>query len=251
MNQGIIDAYEEVRDGFSSDRVIADPAFNSLFIDACRRRGMQDPPVELNLQLLNARKKAALPTGSRRTMIRNQDEFAFASEMAIRALERKYKTTLDRVLCNPVTAEEFDHVASLIAPGYEPLQYRWAALRLRKAKLLKPEDIGKVAPPVTVVGPVQASQVVASSIPTQQGLYIFMNNESVLYVGEAQNLRRRLQKHFEHSDNKHLAHYLWEFGSDKLLLEYHVLEAATTASVRKALERELINSRRAEFNKQR
>jgi excinuclease UvrABC nuclease subunit len=47
----------------------------------------------------------------------------------------------------------------------------------------------------------------------------------VLYVGEAINLRKRLRKHLDHSDNKGLARWLWENGATDLHLKIHVLEA--------------------------
>ena len=74
---------------------------------------------------------------------------------------------------------------------------------------------------------------------------------NVLYVGEAQNLRNRIKKHLDHSDNKLLARYIWAFGSDDLFIEYHVLPEHLRTDVRKAMELELIRSRRAEFNVQR
>jgi hypothetical protein len=70
-------------------------------------------------------------------------------------------------------------------------------------------------------------------------------------VGEANNLRNRLEKHLDHSDVKSLAHWLWEHGANNLYLELHVLPDNTSTQVRRALEAELIRSRRAAFNIQR
>ena len=113
--------------------------------------------------------------------------------MAVRSLERRCQTTLDRILCDPTLATEFDQVAARIAPGFAPLQYRWAALRLRKVSQLKPEILGRVVP-TRVIGPMSASTVDLSAIPDEQGLYIITTREQVLYIGEAQSLRKRLRK---------------------------------------------------------
>jgi hypothetical protein len=67
-------------------------------------------------------------------------------------------------------------------------------------------------------------------------------------VGECENLRKRIRKHLEHSDNKGLAHWLWSHGALEMHLEYHVLPVEVTTRVRKALEAELILSRRPIFN---
>jgi hypothetical protein len=250
MRPIVVDAFEAVRDGFSVDRVIADPNLNERFVSECVRRAVVAAPVELNLLLLNLRKRAQIQRGSRRTIIGGQDAFGFAAEMAIRALERKHSTTLDRVLCDPQVATEFDSVAGAISPGYSSLEYRWAALGLRKAKRLRPEMLGRVVAS-KVHGPIIVTGLDPLQIPTEQGLYILTNRGKVLYVGEAQNLRSRLKKHFDHSDNKYLAQYIWETGTDDVLLEYHVLPESTSTRVRKAMELELIRSRRAEFNVQR
>ncbi|MCH8878760.1 MAG: GIY-YIG nuclease family protein [Planctomycetes bacterium] len=247
MNRYVLDAFEEVRHGFSVDRVIADPHLNSDFLDSCHRLGLTGTPVDLNLKLFNARKRGGLLRSSRRTVLQNQDGYAFAAEMAIRSLERKHQTTLDRVLCNPELAAEFDSVAMEIAPGHSPLEYRWAALCLRKKNRLKPEIVGR-AVPTTTLGPTAVATIDISQVPAQQGVYILTTHEQVLYIGEAQSLRARLKKHLEHSDNKLLARHIWEFGKDDLLIEYYVLPPATRTDVRRAMELELIRSRRPMFN---
>ena len=247
MNRQVLDAFEEVRQGFSVDRVIADPHINSRFLDSCQRRGLADTPVDLNLQLFNARKRGGLPRSTRRTVLQNQDGYAFAAEIAIRSLERKHHTTLDRVLCDPGLAAEFDSVARVIAPGFSPLEYRWAALCLRKKNRLKPEIVGR-AVPTTTIGPIAGSTIDISQVPTQQGVYILTTHEKVLYIGEARSLRARLKKHLEHSDNKLLARHIWEFGKADLLIEYHVLPPDTRTDVRRAMELEFIRSRRPVFN---
>jgi len=247
MTELIVSAYLAVSQGWSADRVLADPGLNEQFVDACRQGGLKDAAVDLNLRLLNIRKRAQLRRSSRRTIVKNQAAFAFAAEIAIRCLERKYTTTLDRVLCDPTLAREFDSVAAAIAPGFEPMAYRWAALRLRKANRLKPEVLGRVVPS-EVIGPCSIDQLDLSSLATQQGIYVLLTRASVLYVGEAKDLRARLKKHLEHSDNKLLARHLWDRGQTELLIECHILPISTRADVRRAMELELIRSRRPEFN---
>ena len=77
---------------------------------------------------------------------------------------------------------------------------------------------------------------------------MFFSSRGALYIGESTNLRKRIEKHLEHSDNKGLAQWLWEHGADDLHLEFHVLPDSTTTRTRRALEAELIESRRPEFN---
>jgi hypothetical protein len=249
MKQEVRKAYLAIRGNASTDVVIADADMNKNFIAECRSRGLSDSAVVLNLCLYNLRKSGGLQgIRSKRTAVEDQEDYRFGSEIAIRFLERRDQVNLDQILCDPARAREFDGVAATIAPGFSSFHYRWAALNLRKQRKLRPELLGKV---------VAAERVVTSSVgdldiallPPSQGLYLFIEPTRVLYVGECQSLRHRIAKHLDHSDNKGLAHWLWQHGATDLHIEYHVLPAATLTRVRKALEAELIRSRNPIFNK--
>jgi len=249
MTGVLVEAFDAVSEGYSTDRMVADPEFNQRFIAECRRHGLQDSVADLNRALLNLRKSGALAgrARSKRTHISDTDEYRFAAEIAVRFLERRDEISLDKIICDPDKAAEFDEVAERIAPGFSPLQYRWAALGLRKAKKLEPELVGRIAPPIHVIN-LSVSEIVPDELPVAQGLYLFIAAEQLLYVGETENLRKRLKKHLEHSDNKGLARWIWEFGIENLHLEMQILEDKTETRVRKALELELIRSRQPIFN---
>ncbi|MBK8269423.1 MAG: GIY-YIG nuclease family protein [Planctomycetes bacterium] len=245
----VLDAFLEVCDGYAPDRVIADPEMNARFLSACHRVSDFNGPQALNQCLLNLRKASGLAGAKckKRTQLENQESYAFASEIAVRSLEIKHKVSLDVILCDPILASEFDSVALEIAPGYTPFHYRWAALGLRKTRKLKPEILARVVTE-SVVGPIKAIELDLNASQGKQGVYILTSRQKVLYVGEARNLRLRLRTHLEHSDNKFLARYLWEFGLQDLFIEIHVLPNSSSGIVRRALELELIRSRRPEFN---
>ena len=251
MTKTLRDAFAASHDGYSSDRVIADLDLNKRFIAECQIRGLSRDAAALNLELMNLRKRGGLAglKTTKPTSIRDDDEYRFASEMAVRFLERRDRVTLDAILCDPKLAVEFDMIAEKIAPGFDSLRYRWAALKLRKSRNLSPERFSHILPSadVTVI-PVKA--LVLDGVSKQNGLYIFFTRDSALYVGESVNLQRRLKKHMDHSDNKGLARWMWEHGTSELLIEFHVLEEGVSKAARRALERELIASRRPLFNVQ-
>ena len=56
----ISEAFLQVRSGFSTDRVLADPDLNAAFVSACREQGLDESPEKLNRQLLNIRKAGKL-----------------------------------------------------------------------------------------------------------------------------------------------------------------------------------------------
>jgi len=249
MTSQIAQALDATSNGFSPDRVVADPVINEIFVTECRSRGLTDSVADLNRSLLNLRKTGGLSgrQRSKRTHFKNQDDYRFASEMAVRFLERRDQVSLDAIICDPVLVSEFDQLAARIAPGYTPLEYRWAALSLRKAGRLEPEVASRIQPPIEVLS-WQVDEVDFDALPRAQGLYLFFGADELLYVGETENLRSRIKKHLDHSDNKGLARWLWEFGTEKLHLEVQILEPSTKTRIRKTLELEVIRSRQPVFN---
>ena len=243
-------AFSEVYDGYSADRIVVDPDLNPRFIEACHRQGLHEDDAILNRQLLNLRKQGRLTRWktTKRTSFRDEAAYRFAAEIAARFMERKCAESLDRFLCDPKLAAEFDSHATRVAPGYAPLQYRWAALNLRKARHLRPELTVRVADAPESVHSWSMNSFSLEEVPASQGVYLLSDADQLLYIGESDNLRLRLKKHLDHSDNKGLARWLWEFGPDGLHIEVHVLKSGTPARIRKAIERELIRSRNPIFN---
>lgn len=240
-------AFQKVNDGFSTDRVLADPELNTRFISACREQGLVASAEELNRNLINLRKSGKLgKQKSKQTRFDDDDEYRFAAEIAVRHIERRDQITLDDILVNPKLATEFDAICEDLAPGHLPLQYRWAALKLRKSRGLSPETISHAIPAETVLM-FSVGSINIDNIPNLSGIYCFISERETLYVGEASSLQVRLKKHLKHSDNQFLARWIWKNGIKKLSVEIHVYPEINTKT-RKALEIELIRSRKPLFN---
>jgi site-specific DNA-methyltransferase (adenine-specific) len=60
------------------------------------------------------------------------DRYLFGVEIALRQMHDQYQVTLDELLADPELAAEFDVRCARLSPGAAPLEYRWAALKLRK-----------------------------------------------------------------------------------------------------------------------
>jgi hypothetical protein len=248
MKNAVIEAFHQASQGFSPDRVIADPDLNRAFLNECDRLGLVSDAARLNRSLLNLRKRGALRgISSRRTTVKDQPDYRFAAEIAARFLERENEITLDQVICDPRYAERFDEIAKSIVPGGRSFDYRWAALNLRKQQRLKPEVLARVARPSSVLQ-FKVGSFSLDMVPRGPGLYLLYSSHATLYVGESDNLQNRIRKHLDHSDNKQLARWLWEFGDAPLHLEVQVFENSITQRIRRALELELIRSRSPVFN---
>ena len=114
-------------------------------------------------------------------------------------------------------------------------------------KRLSPEPISQAIPSKEVLL-LKAESLDIEQVPTASGVYCFVSDRETLYVGEASSLRARLKKHLDHSDNKYLARWIWQHGMGTLTIELHVFHEEVRLKTRKALETELIRSRRPSFN---
>lgn len=248
MKDKVIEAFLRASRGFSPDRVVADPDLNREYLIECERLGLGSDVAKLNRSLLNLRKRGQLRgISSQRTVLRDKPDIRFAAEIAVRFLERSSEVTLDQAICDPLLAKQFDEIAKTIAPGGTSFEFRWAALNLRKQQRLKPEVLARVARPSQVLQ-LRVDGLSLDSVPKSPGLYLFYSDKATLYVGETDHLHNRVRKHLDHSDNKDLARWLWEFGDTSLHLELQVLDKSITQRIRRALELELIRSRLPFFN---
>jgi site-specific DNA-methyltransferase (adenine-specific) len=238
----IIQAFGEVRDGYSVDRVIADPQLDRGFLRRCRELGLSGTDYDLNWALMNERKKGNLShlPKTRRYTVREIDEFEYASELTVKFLQEKKNVSLDHIICDPELAEEFDRYAARLSPGFTPLQYRWAALGLRKAgrlgsKAVKDDSL----PELETLG--KADSLRLERISEVGGLYLFSSEDDRVFLGQTDNLRHRMQRHMEVSAFRGLPDWLW--NTKKKPLQVSVAELpGVTRSIRQRIEVVLVKN---------
>ncbi len=249
----IAQAYLEVRNGYSIDRVVADPALNHRYLNRCRELGVSGTDLNLNWKLLTGRKSNCFTDfpGLKYTPSR-MDEFSFSSEMAIRHVQEQVRTrenrvvSLDEILCDPALAAEFDAAASRLAPGFTSLDYRWVALADRKKAALRARKAAGVkTPDFEFLGMTQGVQT--SQIPPEQGIYLFRCDDESLFIGETDNLRHRIERHFETGGIHGLPDWLYDTRSRPMTLAILPLPQ-TTASNRKIIECAEVRRFRPFFN---
>jgi DNA modification methylase len=208
----LIRAYESVYNGYSLDRVLADPELGSALTTKCHELGLPGTPKDWNhllMRLRKAGKLARLQTRKRTEFSwSDYDEFLFASEIAWS--EMKADGTLDDILCDPDLANRFDEKARKLAPGYTSLQYRWGALTLRKKSntararskqfaTLSLDEFGKDR---------RLSSLKNEADPFDTaGLYLITGSQNqTKYVGSALNLGKRVSTQFAENQLEHWLH---------------------------------------------
>ena len=245
--------FREVHDGWSTDEVLVRDDLNAAFVEHCRAALPGVNATEFNWTLISLRKarKLDVPTTKRESL--RHDDYVHAAEIAARSMYDKYQLTIDRVLCDPVRRHEFDQLAKVVAPDVSADRLRKAGLKLRKTRKLKPELVTRVADWGREVIALRAKEIVdhPSLVPAHPGVYIFRDATGYLYIGEAANLRTRVNKHLDQSDRQSLAQYLWREGCEGITVELHVFDPDSKArllTVRRAYESELIRSRQPRLN---
>ncbi len=200
IEAAVIDAFAETSEGYSADYLLCQPEVGKAFVQACRAKSIPGDPRIWNTFLLRIRKSGKLPGSTKlgtRLSTSQMDPYSDASEAAMKLIGIDYGMTLDEMLCTPHAAEEFDRLAAMLAPGYSPLEYRWAAISLRKRATTK--RLRQVAIDQRErwqQQPMPALEGIEDCLNSEHecpGVYVVSGDEP-LYVGETRNLRDRFEK---------------------------------------------------------
>ncbi|MCI0335648.1 MAG: site-specific DNA-methyltransferase [Planctomycetes bacterium] len=138
IREALVEAFYTSHDGYSIDGLLVQPQLQSAFHNACLEAGLIGGPTDWNRELLRLRKTGGFPKRGEIKKVHVSDgeleAYSFAAEIAWRLTSDKFgHSSLDEIFCDPQKATFFDRTAKRFAPRFEPSQYRWAALRLRKA----------------------------------------------------------------------------------------------------------------------
>ncbi len=204
--QGLLEAFGKTNRGFSLDRLVLDPVLNGDFQDLCDGMSLPGSPMERNRFLFRLRKAGKLKNSVINTSIKtciswNQVEpYLFASEIAWKRVSDLYaNVSLDEIFCDPRLAEMFDEEAKRLAPGYSSLQYRWAALRLRKENrngIRRESEMTQDALGIQRFDEKNRRMFESldlRGLPDSPAVYaIGLEKKSCLYLGETSSLRTRL-----------------------------------------------------------
>ena len=217
--QGIVEAFRLTHDGFSADRVVADPELNDAFTEACCRIGIAGCARTWNLLLFRLRKAGKLAhletTQATSLDWRDCDRYLFASEIALQMmLDEERASSLDEILCDPALASEFDKAAARLAPGHSPFEYRWVALKIRKQAKTARTRAAVLAPPSRLGKRVPIAELDVGTLETGPGVYVLSEASQRLYVGESLNLSQRVAAQFASDGQQH-----WADWGERLTLQ--------------------------------
>jgi hypothetical protein len=143
----IIDAFKKTHGGYSLDRVLANPELARQFVEQAQKLGVDAPPALINRRLLRIRKagklKVKTTAGDKE---RDISPFLIPAELAFAQLTYQYEVSYDDLLADPEVGAAFDALALKIGRGGNIVDYRLAALHLRKnIRSRRSDEVEKLA----------------------------------------------------------------------------------------------------------
>ena len=165
---------------------------------------------------------------------RSYDRYRFACEIAIQRFVQEGKTTLDRILCDPQLASDFDQYVLAMIPDQPSslvsLKVRWFALRIRKAANYISKSSASLKTKIAMAREKENPfDLNLSKVPSEPGLYWLSGDTKRLYVGETENLRERLEVQFDRGGNFNF----WEIPHGKLQIALRSVASSMAADLPK------------------
>jgi len=199
----LVQAFESMRDGNGTDRLLWDKDFADGFRRAAREAGVHAPDEVLARRLIKIRKNIAryerlgiriAPSTVREPHPSIDARYAHAVEFALVRLRYRYGASIDDILLNPRLGEEYVAIASQMAPALTDPELRLGALNLRKSRFFKKEevtlfqnlDLGEIEPSFSSLG--SFSEAKLDAVPKEEGLLLVDEGPRCLYVSKNSSL---------------------------------------------------------------
>lgn len=200
--KAVVEAYKNAGQGYPADYILCDKDLNKAFIAECLNCGIGGSAFIWNRYLLQLRKAGKLPRSTKRlspVTSGQMDRHGFASEVAWRLLAIDYRKTLDDILCSPEFAAEFDRLAAQFGPTdttVTPLDYRWAALSIRKRSHdARTTAAEKFSPWMRKNRKLPRVEIGDSLAPLEKpGVFVLCAGDVGFYAGESENMRVRIDQ---------------------------------------------------------
>jgi len=229
----IVRAFEEKRQGLPLDRVLADPTHTEGFLKRCRDFEVVGPDHAIILRLLQIRKSprehVRIEKATKREPRRDFSNYLYAAEMASVRIKYQFGASIDDILAHPGIGKEFDKLASQLRPGLKPLDYRLAALHVRKSHYFKKDerslfeatDVSRADQAVKNFGPLD--RIDPHSLGHADGIFALVDKargSRFLYLAETNNVEQAVRPFIEQELFGTLANSFWSpsLSSIELLL---------------------------------
>jgi site-specific DNA-methyltransferase (adenine-specific) len=223
----IIKAFAQIHDGYSVDRTLADPQLAARFVKRCRQLGIDAPHAAVCRRLLRLRKEGGFPIKTTREDRRNLHPFLIPAELAFAKLTYRYDASYDDLLADPNVGKAFDENVAKVGRSGDAVDYRLAALHLRKnvrsrrkadAKQLARLDISKVKARWHSHG--HLSNLGLDRVPDSEGVFSLREPDRYLYLSQSENLRSGIAIFQDDDVLASVGNHFWSPSPDKITVDF-------------------------------
>lgn len=196
-------AFERVRRGFEVDRVLVDPQLYKEFMTAVRASGVKSPEPAINRRLQAFRKSPRYGVKLSATTQKaglDPEAFFYAAEFGYVQLTYRRRINVDDIVTDPQVGDEFVAVCQQIEPKGQAIDFKWAALQLRKMrsfsqtrlKRFRVLDVPEIEKTLKLVGTLD--EISLQDVPMETGVFCLSESsdtEKYLYIGATSHLPLR------------------------------------------------------------
>ena len=134
----ILRAFEETRKGYTLERVLADPLLTGKMLRRAKEHGVEAEDHAVILRLFRIRKspkgQSRLGNPTATEPKRRHTIYEPAAEISLSQMRYRYGASVDDILAYTHIGREFDNLCQKISPGHSAVDFRLAALHVRKSR---------------------------------------------------------------------------------------------------------------------
>ena len=258
----VVHAFEDVRDGASTDELLWNKELSRSLVERCRELGLDAPRSYLTRRLINIRKNSPRyrkhgivisPTTKKEIHPSIVPEYAHVIEFALVKLRYRYGSSIDDILMDESQADKFEELAHQIAPTTSSQDLRLGALYIRKNRVMKRKDLDELnALDLAVIesswkGAVSLSKVRPDDVPVSPGLIELKEESRYLYISHNKNIQSAIRQLGTGDAFRFMANNFWKPQLEAITLCFAAGQKVAGVSI-ETWERKLIHDLNPVFN---
>ncbi len=221
----IIKAFAQIHDGYSIDRTLADPRLAARFVKRCQQLGIDAPHAAVCRRLLRLRKAGGFPIKTTREDKRNLHPFLIPAELAFAKLTYRYDASYDDLLADPDVGKAFDENVARLGRTGDTVDYRLAALHLRKNVRSRRKADAKQLTHVNIFKarwhtPGHLSDVQPDAVPDSGGVFSLREPDRYLFLSQSENLRYGVSIFQDNDVLASVGNHFWSPSPDKITVDF-------------------------------
>lgn len=223
----IIRTFAEIHEGYSVDRTLADSQMANKFVQLCRERGINAPHVAICRRLLRLRKMGGFPVETTLKEERDFQPFLIPAELAFAKLTYRFDASYDDLLADPEVGKAFDENVSAIARLGDALDYRLAALHLRKniraRRKADKKDLASLDISTDRVRwhePGRLADVCLNNVPESEGVFSLREPDRYLYLTQSENLRSGINIFLDETVLASVGNHFWSPLPERIVVDF-------------------------------